>query len=459
MCVGFARGHSAMTLNRMRFWLNNRVIRSPRLADWVYRLAYQGNWIAGLVRDRVAKFFPVRPAELASVQSSQGRDCLVIGTTNICNAKCAFCAYPRAVENGTLLTGVMTLPTFQKIVSEWVKNGGTTMDLTPVVGDPLIDPGLIEKIQFARAHGITGITFTTNGILFNHHDLYKKLVDGKVTGLYISIGAADEEQYKAIYGVDQYPKVISGLRNLLEYNRQNGEPVHVNIRFRNAQRPSEILTAPDFVAHIQPFLSARVVVNFTVDFDNWGGTIRQEELPGIMRLRKPRPEMQIPCVALYSFAIRHDGSVRLCGCRMKASDLDDLVVRQHQPAEPRGNFPVRPNPKPYRRLFPGRTAGDLQALHALHPDHPAGGSRNGSPPSSVPRPKPLPWKSPSMNPKVSPFCYQRRKTREVVIGDPSHGGVIVGGDHLVVMQSMLTCDTMDTALCVRQTLGSGRRRL
>src|ERR1700710_388680 len=52
----------------------------------------------------------------------------------------------------------------------------------------------------------------------------------------------------------------------------------------------------------------------------------------------------------------------------------------------------------------------------------------------------------------SPYIYQRRKTREVVIGDPKHGGVIIGGDYPVVKQSMLTCDTMDTAESVKQTL-------
>jgi (E)-4-hydroxy-3-methylbut-2-enyl-diphosphate synthase len=52
----------------------------------------------------------------------------------------------------------------------------------------------------------------------------------------------------------------------------------------------------------------------------------------------------------------------------------------------------------------------------------------------------------------SPFNYHRRRSREVVVGDPAHGGVILGGDHPVVVQSMLTCDTMDTAECVKQTL-------
>jgi len=53
---------------------------------------------------------------------------------------------------------------------------------------------------------------------------------------------------------------------------------------------------------------------------------------------------------------------------------------------------------------------------------------------------------------LSPFFYQRRRTREVVVGDPARGGVIIGGDHPVVKQSMITCDTMDTAECVKQTL-------
>jgi (E)-4-hydroxy-3-methylbut-2-enyl-diphosphate synthase len=52
----------------------------------------------------------------------------------------------------------------------------------------------------------------------------------------------------------------------------------------------------------------------------------------------------------------------------------------------------------------------------------------------------------------SPLFYRRRQTREVTVGDPAHGGVVIGGTHPIVVQSMITCDTMDTAECVRQTL-------
>jgi len=52
----------------------------------------------------------------------------------------------------------------------------------------------------------------------------------------------------------------------------------------------------------------------------------------------------------------------------------------------------------------------------------------------------------------SPFSFHRRLTREVVVGDPTRGGVIIGGRHPVVMQSMITCDTMDTAASIKQSL-------
>jgi len=52
----------------------------------------------------------------------------------------------------------------------------------------------------------------------------------------------------------------------------------------------------------------------------------------------------------------------------------------------------------------------------------------------------------------SPFFYERRKSRKVIVGDPAKGGVIIGANHPVVVQSMLTCDTMDTAESVKQTL-------
>jgi (E)-4-hydroxy-3-methylbut-2-enyl-diphosphate synthase len=47
----------------------------------------------------------------------------------------------------------------------------------------------------------------------------------------------------------------------------------------------------------------------------------------------------------------------------------------------------------------------------------------------------------------SPYVYQRRKSRVVQVGN-----VPVGGEHPIRVQSMITCDTMDTAASIQQTL-------
>ena len=83
--------------------------------------------------------------ELWAHRHLESSSTLVKGVTNICNAKCSFCAYPKVVANKTLQTGIMPFDVFKKAVDEWAAVGGQSLDLTPVVGDPLVDPGLLEK--------------------------------------------------------------------------------------------------------------------------------------------------------------------------------------------------------------------------------------------------------------------------------------------------------------------------
>jgi (E)-4-hydroxy-3-methylbut-2-enyl-diphosphate synthase len=47
----------------------------------------------------------------------------------------------------------------------------------------------------------------------------------------------------------------------------------------------------------------------------------------------------------------------------------------------------------------------------------------------------------------NPFAYRRRKTRQVKVGN-----VGIGGDNPIRLQSMITCDTMDTDASIQQTI-------
>src|SRR5438874_5672100 len=52
-----------------------------------------------------------------------------------------------------------------------------------------------------------------------------------------------------------------------------------------------------------------------------------------------------------------------------------------------------------------------------------------------------------MNYCADPFSYQRRISREVRVGN-----VGIGGDNPIRVQSMITCDTMDTEASIAQTI-------
>ncbi len=297
------------------------------LADAVYSGAYYYFQITRRLAYRRAKRDNITPEELGHYHGLQNGGNLQTGVTNICNAKCTFCAYPKVVANKTLQTGVMTFEIFKRAVDEWVAMGGKSLDLTPVVGDPLVDPGILEKVDYAvNQAGLKNVFLTTNAILINKNDTYKKLIDLGIAAVFISTQGASKEAYEKIYGVKHYDEAMSGIRNLMEYNRSKGEPARIVVRFRNHEKPSAIIRSPDFKIYIQPFLSARVRVNYTVDFDNWGGTITPEDMSGFMKLRKLPPALNLPCMALFGLVVRHDGNVRLCGCRLIRNDMDDLVV-------------------------------------------------------------------------------------------------------------------------------------
>ena len=297
------------------------------VADFVYWNAY---YVLNFFRARQYKKFSknhITPEELFAHRQFVPSSYLVTGVTNICNAKCTFCAYPKVVANKTLQTGVMSFEVFKKAVDEWAALGGQSLDLTPVVGDPLVDPGILGKVDYAVNHArLKDVYLTTNAILINKNDNYKKLIDLGIGGVYISTQGANKKAYEKIYGVKHYDEAMSGIHNLLEYNRIKGEPARIVIRFRNHEKPGQIIRSKDFQERLKPYFSEKVRVNFTVDFDNWGGTIKPEDMSGSMRLRKLPPPLNVPCINLFNFAVRHDGRVRLCGCRLTTNDNDDLVV-------------------------------------------------------------------------------------------------------------------------------------
>lgn len=303
-----------------------RLTSAPRCLDFAYGTF--GRVASGTLRNAQMAWARVRRVPIGRFKGNYfyPQKVLQLNVTNVCNARCSFCAY-RIVADTDRPTGVMKMETFKRVVDELSRLGGKSIDLTPTVGDPLLDSTLIEKIKYCHEHsGVNDIVLTTNAIAILKRDMHKQLVDAGVSLIAISLPGLDAETYKKVYGIDRYADVIKGIAALLRYNREKGEPSRVVLRFRNPDKPSTLIHSPDFVEHIKPYLSEKVTCNFTVDYDNWGGSINEQDMYGVMKLRKLPPRINVPCANLLNFMVRYDGSVRLCGCRLKDTEDDGLVV-------------------------------------------------------------------------------------------------------------------------------------
>jgi MoaA/NifB/PqqE/SkfB family radical SAM enzyme len=314
-------------IEKLKYTLHAKLLRCGWLLDLAYSLAFYVLGFMDLISDRLAILNPVAPSDLKRIRPGFFLSSLRVDVTSVCNAKCTFCAYPKVVRDRTLSTAVMNMDVFRKAVMEFGRKGGRFLDLTPLVGEPLVDPGLFEKIHFAVHEAqIPHVGMNSNGILLDKNQNYKRLIDCGLAHVSISTQGTDRAIYRQVYGVDRYNILISGLHKLLAYNNQMGEPVQIRIRFRNSQKPSEIIGADDFGKCIRPYLSPRVQVSFTVRYGNWAGTITQTDISDGMKLSKERPQINVPCANLFSWSILPGGHVRMCGCILKTTDIDDLVV-------------------------------------------------------------------------------------------------------------------------------------
>jgi radical SAM protein with 4Fe4S-binding SPASM domain len=261
----------------------------------------------GRVFDRLWRWRNRRSLPAFAPHPARPRE-LTIEVTNICNADCVFCGYQFQQRR----KGVMPFELFREIVDKYVAIGGGMIELTPVVGDALVDPGLEDKVRYARTRPEIGrISLITNGILLTRAR-FESLAAAGVTHLSISISGLDRAEYERVYRVNRYDTVLANLTAIAGSPFFRQVPIALGIRsdtLRAWRRSPDLarLAALGYTDH-----------GATLLLDNWSGRIRTATLPGMMMVRPPRAKTT-PCWMLYnSTTVLADGRMTACGCR----DLD-----------------------------------------------------------------------------------------------------------------------------------------
>lgn len=238
---------------------------------------------------------------------------LSLELTNVCNANCVFCAY----QHQERATGVMPDALLHKVVREFADAGGGSINLTPTVGDPLVDPNLAERIAFLRNHPqITSIGMYSNLISMQRFGA-SRLIDAGITQIIVSMSGPDDAMYRRVYRSKMYPKVLANIMAFAAENDRRGKPVSFSVDMRIDRPLSEVVELPDYKLLASALGPSNIGVKYR--YDNWAGKISQGDLSGTMKLRR-RPSLRrpriSPCSALYwSPMVYWDGRVGACACR------------------------------------------------------------------------------------------------------------------------------------------------
>lgn len=248
--------------------------------------------------------------QVSRLQKTSGLAPLIlqIETTNACNAACVFCAKSR-MKRGK---GVMSLPLFKKIVADYSNMGGGPVSLTPVIGDALLDPHLLERLQIMKEHAeINQISLTTNAIALEKYS--DKEVCRLLESLYciqVSIGGLDAESYKMMFGVDRFSEVRLSMERLLELRTKVSQPAHITFAFRTndwkfESRHKKVL---------EEYERGGVHVNHIWTYANYSGHVESDKKLNLVVMQsclQKRRACFYPSVAM---SICWNGVVTACGC-------------------------------------------------------------------------------------------------------------------------------------------------
>jgi hypothetical protein len=245
--------------------------------------------------------------------------------TDQCNAQCCYCAQRFAKPDG-----VMGMSLYEKGIREFSEMGGGTIGFSPLDGEPLLDPLLARRMEFAsQFENIRGILFDTNGILLRRADIRRLFFEYasrmRIT-MNISLPGFEREMFERVFNVAWDDSILHGIEDLLRRNRDLGYPLDINL----ALQPDcgGVITGANFRKFILPNIRLKNILLDSRVVDNWCGQIEEDHLTGSMLLRRKIGFQKIPCEYLLDghLDILMNGDVRLCGCRYGAEGKHDELV-------------------------------------------------------------------------------------------------------------------------------------
>jgi len=146
---------------------------------------------------------------------------LDIEATNACNLKCVMCPRSEMVKAGTFWkVQNIDFDMYKRIIDESVENGLCSVKYN-YLGEPLLNPRLVEMIEYTKSAGVIDVMFNTNATLLDENMSYR-LIESGLDKLFFSFDSPYRDDYNRIRAGADYDTVLDNIRHFVEIREAMG---------------------------------------------------------------------------------------------------------------------------------------------------------------------------------------------------------------------------------------------
>ncbi|MDY6974567.1 MAG: radical SAM protein [Thermodesulfobacteriota bacterium] len=228
---------------------------------------------------------------------------LDIEATNACNLKCVMCPRPEMVESGTFWKIQMfDLDTYKRIIQEGVEYGLCSVKYN-FMGEPTLNPNLIQMIEYAKQAGVIDVMFNTNATLLDEN-LSRQLIISGLDKLFFSFDSPYRDRYNAIRVGADFDRVLHNIIRFMVIRDEMGSITPFTRASMVLMKENE----EDWTA-FRELLEPIVDAVASVDYLDQGGLNNPERTVVPLGARKGR----FCCPQLWQRMVVHpDGVVTIC---------------------------------------------------------------------------------------------------------------------------------------------------
>jgi MoaA/NifB/PqqE/SkfB family radical SAM enzyme len=219
--------------------------------------------------------------------------------TNVCNLECIHCPYTYISKSKSYKPRHMELSIFKKVIDEVSLHQDVILRLV-CDGEPMMHPGILEMIKYAKELRISPVCLNTNGTLLNARAALSLLKHG-IDVIEISLDAVHKKTYERIRKGADFDSVMSNTHSLIKLRNNMG--LNTKIMVSIIDQPNAREEVKEFVDYWSPKVDKVIIREYTT-------------IGGLVDSNKKAPadaESRWPCPLLWSrIFVSVDGFIKYC---------------------------------------------------------------------------------------------------------------------------------------------------